>query len=115
MAPDFVVEGAHRLTLQVEIEIHVEFASLAEIAPDRRRRRFGALPRLAQQRRQARLIEPDPPGEAAGRRHPGGPLRPPHPPRGPRDPPPPPAPPPSPHTPYRTPSLLAPPAHRKHS
>src|SRR5229473_1062654 len=46
MAPDFVVEGAHRLTLQVEIEIHVEFASLAEIAPDCRRRRW-----LARRRR----------------------------------------------------------------
>ena len=40
------------MALQVEIEIDVEFAGLAEIAPDRRRRRLGALPRLAQERGQ---------------------------------------------------------------
>jgi hypothetical protein len=62
------VEGAHRLALQVEIEIDVELASLAIIAPDGRRRRLGPLPRFAQERGQPRLIKPDQPVEAAGRR-----------------------------------------------
>jgi hypothetical protein len=67
MAPDFVVEGSHRLALDFEIEIDVEFTGLAYIAPDCGRRRLRPLARLTQHSREVGWIEPDQPIEP-GRR-----------------------------------------------
>jgi hypothetical protein len=65
MAPDFVVEGTHRLALQIQVEIHVKFAIAPGIAPDRCRRRFRPTAGVAEKVGHMRLIEPDQPVEAS--------------------------------------------------
>lgn len=64
MAPYFVVEGTHRLALQVQVEIDVELAITPGIAPNRRRRRFCPTAGVAEKTDHMRLIEPDQPVEA---------------------------------------------------
>src|SRR5690348_17965514 len=68
MAPDFIVEGPHRLALQVQVEIDVELALLANIPPNEGGCRLRLLPVLAHQRDEMRLVEPDDPLEAPSRR-----------------------------------------------
>jgi hypothetical protein len=65
MAPNFVVEGTHRLALQVQVKIHIKLAIATGIAPDRCRRRFRTTAGITKQLHHMRLIEPDQPVEAS--------------------------------------------------
>src|SRR5262249_57990673 len=94
IASDFILQRSHYPVLQIQIEVHVDFAVACRIVPDRRRRCFGALPRLTQPTLRVALVEADDLlwVDRLARRFPVG-VRPPTPPRPqPRHPPPPPPP-----------------------
>src|SRR5438105_2350055 len=59
LAPDFVVKGPHYPLLEVEIEIDVYLAILADIMPDCPGRRIGALSGRAQPTFRVVLVETD--------------------------------------------------------
>jgi len=54
-----IVQRAHDLTLQVEVEVYLKLATPARVAPNGCGRRFRPLGRLAQQRFGRRLVKAD--------------------------------------------------------